>query len=192
MSPSPSLAALATGGASATLPASIAASAAKFAFHAATIFALTDFRSAALRVFPATGAVGGFKASPIVVNDTVFIGSQDGFFYALDARRLGVAEEAGADLVVVGSHRPAMKDYLLGTNAARVVRHARCSVLVARAWLDRFCRRPQRVIPLSDRSTKAVLEVMARGQHRFVHDSLLEEEGFEPSVPRRRDNAFRD
>jgi nucleotide-binding universal stress UspA family protein len=43
-----------------------------------------------------------------------------------------LAEKAGADLVVVGSHRPAMKDYLLGTNAARVVRHARCSVLVAR------------------------------------------------------------
>jgi nucleotide-binding universal stress UspA family protein len=48
------------------------------------------------------------------------------------AEILGVAEEAGADLVVVGSHQPAMKDYLLGTNAARVVRHARCSVLVAR------------------------------------------------------------
>jgi universal stress protein F len=32
----------------------------------------------------------------------------------------------------VGSNRPAMKDYLLGTNASRVVRHARCSVLVAR------------------------------------------------------------
>ena len=48
------------------------------------------------------------------------------------AEILGVAEEAEADLVVVGSHRPAMKDYLLGTNAARVVRHARCSVLVAR------------------------------------------------------------
>jgi nucleotide-binding universal stress UspA family protein len=45
---------------------------------------------------------------------------------------LAVAEEADVDLVVVGSHRPAMKDYLLGTNAARVVRHARCSVLVAR------------------------------------------------------------
>jgi nucleotide-binding universal stress UspA family protein len=44
----------------------------------------------------------------------------------------GVAEEAGADLIVVGSHRPAMKDYLLGTNASRVVRHADCSVLVAR------------------------------------------------------------
>jgi len=48
------------------------------------------------------------------------------------AQILGVAEEAGADLIVVGSHRPAMKDYLLGTNASRVVRHARCSVLVAR------------------------------------------------------------
>jgi nucleotide-binding universal stress UspA family protein len=45
---------------------------------------------------------------------------------------LGIAEEAEADLVVVGSYRPAMKDYLLGTNASRVVRHARCSVLVAR------------------------------------------------------------
>jgi nucleotide-binding universal stress UspA family protein len=48
------------------------------------------------------------------------------------AEILGVAEEAEADLVVVGSHRPAMKDYLRGTNAARVGRHARCSVLVAR------------------------------------------------------------
>ena len=45
---------------------------------------------------------------------------------------LGVAEEVEADLIIVGSHRPVMKDYLLGTNAARVVRHARCSVLVAR------------------------------------------------------------
>ncbi len=45
---------------------------------------------------------------------------------------LGIAEDAGVDLIVVGSHRPAMKDYLLGTNAGRVVRHAKCSVLVAR------------------------------------------------------------
>jgi nucleotide-binding universal stress UspA family protein len=48
------------------------------------------------------------------------------------AEILSVAHEVGADLVVVGSHRPAMKDYLLGTNASRIVRHARCSVLVAR------------------------------------------------------------
>ena len=45
---------------------------------------------------------------------------------------LAFAEDMGADLIVVGSHRPAMKDYLLGTNAGRVVRHAKCSVLVAR------------------------------------------------------------
>jgi nucleotide-binding universal stress UspA family protein len=48
------------------------------------------------------------------------------------AEILAAAEEAEADLIVVGSHRPAMKDYLLGTNAARVARHARCSVLVTR------------------------------------------------------------
>ena len=48
------------------------------------------------------------------------------------AEIFGVAEGSEADLVGVGSHRLAIKDYLLGTNAARVVRHARCSVLVAR------------------------------------------------------------
>lgn len=48
------------------------------------------------------------------------------------AEILGIAEDDGADLIVVGSHRPAMKDYLLGTNAGRVVRHANCSVLVCR------------------------------------------------------------
>ena len=45
---------------------------------------------------------------------------------------LETAQEEGVDLIVVGSHRPAMKDYLLGTNAGQVVRHANCSVLVAR------------------------------------------------------------
>jgi nucleotide-binding universal stress UspA family protein len=45
---------------------------------------------------------------------------------------LGIAQDAGVDLIIVGSHRPAMKDYLLGTNAGRVVRHATCSVLVVR------------------------------------------------------------
>ena len=35
--------------------------------------------------FPATGSAGTFKGSPIVVNGTVFIGSQTGYFYAIDA-----------------------------------------------------------------------------------------------------------
>lgn len=42
------------------------------------------------------------------------------------------ATEWGADLVVVGSHRPVMSDYLLGSNAKTIVAHAECSVLVVR------------------------------------------------------------
>jgi nucleotide-binding universal stress UspA family protein len=42
------------------------------------------------------------------------------------------AEKIGADLIVVGSHRPSMATYLLGSNAASIVRHAKCSVLVVR------------------------------------------------------------
>jgi nucleotide-binding universal stress UspA family protein len=45
---------------------------------------------------------------------------------------LDEAEKTGADLVVVGSHRPTMATYLLGSNAATIVRHAKCSVLVVR------------------------------------------------------------
>ena len=45
---------------------------------------------------------------------------------------LDEAEEWGADLIVIGSHQPAMSTYLLGSNAAKVVRHAKCSVLVIR------------------------------------------------------------
>ena len=42
------------------------------------------------------------------------------------------ATEINADLIIMGSHHPALKDYLLGPNAARVVRHARGSVMVVR------------------------------------------------------------
>ena len=42
------------------------------------------------------------------------------------------AELLDVDLIVMVAHRPELKDYLLGPNAARVVRHARCSVLVIR------------------------------------------------------------
>ena len=46
---------------------------------------------------------------------------------------LEVADSIGADLIVLASHRPARSDYLLGPNAARVVRHAKQSVFVVRA-----------------------------------------------------------
>jgi nucleotide-binding universal stress UspA family protein len=45
---------------------------------------------------------------------------------------LSMAEQRGTDLIVIGAHRPELRDYLLGPNAARVVRHAACSVLVVR------------------------------------------------------------
>lgn len=45
---------------------------------------------------------------------------------------LDEAEKTGADLVVIGSHRPTMATYLLGSNASTIVRHAKCSVLVVR------------------------------------------------------------
>lgn len=45
---------------------------------------------------------------------------------------LRYAKTVACDLIVMASHRPGLQDYLLGPNAARVVRHATCSVLVVR------------------------------------------------------------
>lgn len=43
-----------------------------------------------------------------------------------------LAEKAQSSLIVIGAHKPDFKDYLLGPNAARVVRHSQCSVYVVR------------------------------------------------------------
>ncbi|WP_171129620.1 MULTISPECIES: universal stress protein [unclassified Ruegeria] len=45
---------------------------------------------------------------------------------------LKTAKSAGSDLIVIGAHKPDLKDYLLGPNAARVVRHSDASVYVVR------------------------------------------------------------
>jgi universal stress protein F len=45
---------------------------------------------------------------------------------------LDAAKAHGADLIVVGSHAPELQDFLLGSTASRVVRHAECDVLVKR------------------------------------------------------------
>jgi universal stress protein F len=45
---------------------------------------------------------------------------------------LDVAEEVESDLIIIASHRPGLQDYFLGSTAAKVVRHAPCSVLIVR------------------------------------------------------------
>lgn len=45
---------------------------------------------------------------------------------------LKLADKSKASLIVVGAHKADFKDYLLGPNAARIVRHATCSVYVVR------------------------------------------------------------
>ena len=45
---------------------------------------------------------------------------------------LALSEEIGADLIIVASHRPDVTNYFIGATADRVVRHAKCSVLVDR------------------------------------------------------------
>lgn len=42
------------------------------------------------------------------------------------------ASEVGADCIVIGSHKPGLSDYFLGSTASRVVRHAPCAVHVLR------------------------------------------------------------
>jgi nucleotide-binding universal stress UspA family protein len=45
---------------------------------------------------------------------------------------LRIAQDEQVDLILMASHDPGVLDYLLGPNAAHVVGHARCSVLVIR------------------------------------------------------------
>ncbi len=45
---------------------------------------------------------------------------------------LDSAEENEVGLIIIGSHRPGLADYFLGSTAARVVRHAQCPVFVDR------------------------------------------------------------
>lgn len=45
---------------------------------------------------------------------------------------ISAADRLGCDVIVMASHRPSTKDYLLGPNASRVVRHAKQSVFIVR------------------------------------------------------------
>ena len=51
---------------------------------------------------------------------------------AASGQILQAAEDSGAELIMIASHKPGLRDYFIGSTAARVIRHAKCSVLVER------------------------------------------------------------
>ena len=74
----------------------------------------------AMRKFVEAHVTDGMKVQHIIGHGTIY------------TKILETAGSIGADLIVLAARRPELSDYLLGPNAARVVRHAECSVMVVR------------------------------------------------------------
>jgi nucleotide-binding universal stress UspA family protein len=68
------------------------------------------------------------KESGIEANRISTVVRQGGIYHEI----LEESAAFQADLIVMSSHRPAMRSYFLGSNAGHVVRYAKCSVLVVR------------------------------------------------------------
>ena len=68
------------------------------------------------------------KESGLPANKVSTVVRQGGIYHEI----LEEAAAIKADLIVMTSHRPAMRTYFLGSNAGHVVRYAKCSVLVVR------------------------------------------------------------
>ncbi len=73
-----------------------------------------------LSVFASEHIPDGVEQSLIVAQGTIY------------EEIIRAGDKVSADLTVVAAHRPSLKDYLLGPNASRVVRHFKRSVLVVR------------------------------------------------------------
>ena len=73
-----------------------------------------------LGVFASEHIPDGIKKTLLVAQGTIY------------EEIIKAGNEISADLVIVASHRPSLKDFLLGPNASRVVRHFNRSVLVVR------------------------------------------------------------
>ena len=73
-----------------------------------------------LGVFASEHIPDGIKRTLMVAQGTIY------------EEIIKAGNEVSADLVIVAAHRPSLKDYLLGPNASRVVRHFKRSVLVVR------------------------------------------------------------
>ncbi len=71
--------------------------------------------------------VAEFDANGIAADQNILFGS-------ISAEICKAAKDVGADLIVMASHRPEMRDYLVGPNAAYVAQNVSCSVLVLRRF----------------------------------------------------------
>ncbi len=69
--------------------------------------------------------VAGQAAEGLKIEPAVRLGS-------VYKEALRFARDVDAELIVMGAHKPELKDYLLGSNAGQIVRHASCSVWVVR------------------------------------------------------------
>lgn len=78
----------------------------------------------ALQAFLTTNAASGSSIKGHIAHGTIY------------DEIMSKADELETQLIVLGAHRPELSDYLLGPNAARVVRHAKQSVYVVRPDTD--------------------------------------------------------
>jgi nucleotide-binding universal stress UspA family protein len=79
-----------------------------------------DDMSRQIKAFVTEHLPGDVRAKPHVAHGSIY------------DEIMRAADKLGCDAIVLAAHRPELKDYLLGPNAARVVRHANQSVLVVR------------------------------------------------------------
>jgi nucleotide-binding universal stress UspA family protein len=76
--------------------------------------------SAALKRFVREHVPAGVEAHPIVTYGSIY------------REILRVSAELPADLIVMAAHRPQVGDFLIGSNAERVSRRAKCTVMLVR------------------------------------------------------------
>lgn len=94
---------------------------------------LPEFVSAELpKDFAKNSAEAAHKALKKIMDDASVKASIQVEEGHASATILHVAEKSKSDLIIIASHKPEMMDLLLGSTAARVVRKAKCSVLVTR------------------------------------------------------------
>jgi universal stress protein F len=79
------------------------------------------------------------KARQIAEENLIALRDKTGIAAEIEIRQgaparevLAAADHLQADLIIVASHLPDFSNYLIGATADRVVRHAKCSVLIDR------------------------------------------------------------